>query len=200
MKIRNIIFDFGGVLLDWNPRYLYRTFFWDEKEMEHFLANVYTEDWNAEQDRGRPFSEGIKLLQFQNPEYREAIQLFIDQWETMLKSDMADSVQLLRELKEGYGIFGLTNWSAETIQIAYRRFDFFKLFDGIVVSGEEKLIKPDKRIYQVLLDRYNLKAEESVFIDDNSANIKAAQELGFNAILFDNIVNTREQLSNILNS
>jgi len=201
MKIENIVFDFGGVLLDWNPRYLYRTFFWDEKEMEHFLTNVCTDEWNAEQDRGRLFSEGIKLLQFQHPEYREAIQLFTDGWETMLKSEMPDSVKLLQELKEqGYSIFGLTNWSAETIQIAYRRFDFFKLFDGIVVSGEEKLIKPDKRIYQVLLYRYKLKAEESVFIDDNADNIKAALELGFNAVLFDNIVNVRKQLATILNS
>jgi len=201
MKIKNIVFDFGGVLLDWNPRYLYRTFFWDEKEMEYFLSNVCTEDWNAEQDKGRPFCEGIKLLQLQHPEYREAIQLFTDKWETMLKSEIADSVKLLRELKEqGYSIWGLTNWSAETIQIAYSRYDFFNLFDGIVVSGEEKLIKPDKRIYKVLLDRYMLKSEESVFIDDSPFNIKAAQELGFNVILFDNIVNVREQLSNIINS
>lgn len=199
-KIKNIVFDFGGVLLDWNPRYFYRTFFWDEKEMEAFLANICTDEWNAEQDRGRSFSEGIKLLQSQHPEYRKAIQLFADKWEDMLKSEIPDSVELLRELKEKkYRIWGLTNWSAETIQIAYRKYDFFKLFDGIVVSGEEKLIKPDKRIYKVLLDRYKLNPEESVFIDDSPANIKSAQELGFNAILFENIVNVREQLSNILN-
>ena len=107
MKIENIIFDFGGVLLDWNPRYLYRSFFGDKKEMEYFLAHVCTEEWNAEQDRGRPFSGGIKFLQFQHPEYREAIQLFADQWETMLKSDLPDSIQLLRELKEKkYRIWG----------------------------------------------------------------------------------------------
>jgi 2-haloacid dehalogenase len=199
-KIKNIVFDFGGVLLDWNPRHLYRTFFGDEKEMEYFLANICTEKWNAEQDKGRSFSEGIKLLQSRHPQYREAIQLFTDKWEDMLKSEMPDSVKLLRELKDqNYRIWGLTNWSAETIQIAYRKHDFFKLFDGIVVSGEEKLIKPDIRIYKVLLDRYLLKAEESVFIDDNPANIKAAQELGFKAILFDNIVNVRERLSNIIN-
>lgn len=195
-EIKNIVFDFGGVLLDWNPRYFYRTFFLDEKEMEHFLANICTDEWNAEQDRGRPFSEGIKLLQTQHPEYREAIQLFADKWEDMLKGEIPCGVELLQELKEqNYRIWGLTNWSAETIQTAYRRYDFFKLFDGIVVSGEEKLIKPDKRIYQVLLDRYKLNAEESVFIDDNLANIEAARGLELNAILFDNIENVRKQLS-----
>ncbi|MDD3940546.1 MAG: HAD family phosphatase [Candidatus Pacebacteria bacterium] len=198
-KIKNIIFDFGGVLLDWNPKYFYRTFFWDEKEMEHFLSNVCTEEWNAEQDRGRSFSEGVKLLQFQHPEYREAIQLYSDKWEDMLKSELPEGVNLLHELKnQGYCIYGLTNWSAETIQIVYHKYNFFKLFDGIVVSGEEKLIKPDIRIYHVLLDRYGLKATESVFFDDNVSNVRAAKELGIKAILFDNISNVRKQLSDIL--
>jgi 2-haloacid dehalogenase len=198
-KIKNIVFDFGGVLLDWNPRYLYRSFFSDENEMEHFLANICTNEWNAEQDRGRPFSEGIKLLLSKHPEHHEAIQLYFDKWENMLKCEISDGVKLLRELKDkDYRIWGLTNWSAETIPIAYSKHDFFKLFDGIVVSGEEKLLKPDKRIYEILLKRYMLNAEESVFIDDNFPNIKAAQELGFNAILFDNISNVRDRLSEIL--
>lgn len=199
--IKNIIFDFGGVLLDWNPRYFYRTFFWDEKELEQFLSNICTEEWNAEQDRGRPFSEGIRLLQSQHPEYMEAIQLFSKNWEDMLRCEIPEGVELLHDLKnQGYRIYGLTNWSAETIQIVYRKYDFFKLFDGIIVSGEEKLLKPDSRIYQVLLNRYRLKAEESVFLDDNVSNIIAAKKLGFKAILFDHISNVREQLSNYLTS
>ena len=198
-KIKNIVFDFGGVLLDWNPRYLYRSYFEDEKDMEYFLTNICTEAWNAEQDRGRSFSEGVKLLLARHPEHEEAIQLFADRWEDMLKSEFPESVVLLHELKNrGFGIYGLTNWSAETIPTAYRKYDFFDLFDGIVVSGDEKLIKPDKRIYKVLLERYNLNADESIFIDDNQANIKSAQELGFKAILFDNISNVREQLSTLL--
>ena len=99
-KIKNIIFDFGGVLLDWNPRYLYRTFFWNENEMEYFLSNICTDEWNAEQDRGRSFAEGVKLLQFKYPDYREAIQMFMDRWEDMLKSESPESGDLLRELKE----------------------------------------------------------------------------------------------------
>lgn len=185
-RIKNVVFDFGGVLLDWNPRYFYRTFFRDEKELEYFLTEVCSPEWNAAQDRGRPFAEGIKLLQLEHPQYREAIQLFFDRWEVMLKSEIPEGVNLLHELKEeGYGIYGLTNWSAETIQTVYRKYDFFKLFDGIVVSGEEKLIKPDKRIYEVLLNRYSLNAEECIFLDDSPANIKAAKELGFKAVLFD---------------
>lgn len=200
-KIRNIIFDFGGVLLDWNPRYMYRAFFPNEADMEYFLSNICTDAWNAEQDRGRSFSDGIRLLQSQYPEYQEAIHLYSEKWEDMLKGELPESTQLLYELKEqGYGIYGLTNWSKEKIKIAYRKYDFFELFDGIIVSGEEKLIKPDKRIYKVLLDRYGLQAEQSVFIDDNAANIQAARELGFNAILFDNIANVRKQLAGLLTS
>lgn len=196
MAIKNIVFDFGGVLLDWNPRYFYRTFFRDKKEMEYFLTTVCSPEWNAEQDRGRPFAEGIKLLQFQYPEYREAIQLYGDRWEDMIKGEIPEGVNLLHELKAaGYDIYGLTNWSAETLWITYRKHDFFTLLDGIVVSGEEKLIKPDKRIYEVLLNRYNLNAEECVFIDDSPANIKAAAELGFKAILFDDISTVRKKLT-----
>ncbi|WP_418383166.1 HAD family hydrolase [Alistipes finegoldii] len=197
--IKNIIFDFGGVLVDWNPRYFYRTFFWDESEMESFLATICTDEWNAEHDRGRSFADGIRLLQQKHPEYSEAIRLFRDGWEEMLKGDFPESVALLRRLKEErFGIYGLTNWSAETIGIAYRRFDFFKLFDGIVVSGEEKLIKPDKRIYRVLLDRYGLEAGECLFIDDNTANVEAARELGLHALLFDDIANVRSRLEALL--
>lgn len=198
-RIKNIVFDFGGVLLDWNPRYLYRTFFGNDKEMDYFLTHICTEQWNAQQDKGRSFAEGIEILQSQHPEYREAIGLFIDKWEDMLKCDFPESVEMLRNVKrEGFRVFGLTNWSAETIPLVYQRFDFLKLFDGIVVSGEEKLLKPDKRIYEVLLDRYMLNAEESIFIDDNPDNIKMAKELGFKAIPFDNIANVRKQLSALL--
>jgi len=186
MKIDNIIFDFGGVLVDWNPRYLFKNHFGNEQEMEYFLKNICTDEWNAEQDRGRSLVEGTLLLQNKFPEFYSHIQLFYDRWETMLKGDIPETVSLLYKLKAKYKIYGLTNWSAETISIAYKRFPFFKEFDGIVVSGEEKLIKPDQQIYQVLLDRYNLNAANTVFIDDNLKNIKAAEEIGFNGIHFEN--------------
>lgn len=194
--IKNIVFDFGGVLLDWNPKYLYRNYFRTEEEMDYFLTNIYSTEWNAQQDKGRPFAEGVAILQAEHPEYSAAIQAFGDRWEETLKGDIEEGVELLRQVKAlGYKIYGLTNWSAETLPIAYGRYDFFKLFDGIVVSGEEKMIKPEICFYEVLLNRYALKAEECVFIDDNPVNIKAAEEVGIHGILFDCANNVRKELA-----
>ncbi len=193
--VKDVVFDFGGVLMDWDPRYLYRTYFKDEEQMEYFLSHICTDAWNAEQDRGRTFDEGISLLLRQYPQYAEPIRMYKDRWESMLKGEFPRSVELLKRLKEqGYGIYGLTNWSAETIPIAFAKYDFFKLFDGIVVSGEEKLIKPDLKIYRILLDRYKLTAENTLFIDDSPANIEAARQLGFQTILFDNIENVTSKV------
>ncbi|MDD2305352.1 MAG: HAD family phosphatase [Prolixibacteraceae bacterium] len=197
MKVENIIFDFGGVLVDWNPRYLYRNYFQDESKMEHFLHHICTDEWNLEQDRGRPLADGTRLLLEKFPEYHSLIQLYYDQWEVMLHGDIPETVSLLYQLKEKYKIFGLTNWSAETIPIAYKRFSFFQAFDGIVVSGEEKLIKPDKKLYHLLLDRYNLKAESTIFIDDNVKNINAAEEIGLIAIHFENSSQLEAKLQSI---
>lgn len=186
--VKDIVFDFGGVLMDWDPRYLYRTYFKDEAQMEYFLSHICTDAWNAEQDRGRTFDEGISLLLRQYPQYADPIRMYKDRWECMLKGEFPRSVELLKRLKEqGYGIYGLTNWSAETIPLAYAKYDFFSLFDGIVVSGEEKIIKPDPEIFKILLERYNLTAEDTLFIDDSPANIEAARRLGFRTILFDDI-------------
>ncbi|MGH2564450.1 MAG: HAD family hydrolase [Ginsengibacter sp.] len=195
MEIKNIIFDFGGVLVDWNPRYLYKDHFTTENEMEHFLKNICSDEWNAEQDRGRTLSEGTALLQNKFPEFHSMIQLFYDEWETMLRSDIPETVALLYKLKTRYKIYGLTNWSAETISNAYKRFPFFKEFNGIVVSGEEKMIKPDKQIYHLLLDRYNLKAGNTIFIDDNINNIRAAKEIGMHAIHFESASQLIAELS-----
>lgn len=186
MQIENIIFDFGGVLVDWNPRYLYRDYFESENEMEYFLRSVCTEEWNLEQDRGRSLAEGTRLLQQKFPDFHSMIQLFYDEWEKMLPSDIPETVSLLYKLKTRYDIYGLTNWSAETIPIAYDRFSFFRDFNGIVVSGEEKMVKPDSQIFHLLLNRYNLKAAHSIFIDDNLKNVKAAEEIGMIAIHYQN--------------
>ena len=197
--IRNIIFDFGGVLLDWNPRYLYREYFHDDAKMEWFLANVCNADWNIQQDAGRPFSEAVSLLEKKYPEWAEPIRMYDKYWYKMLKCELPGSIDLLKELKgRGYGIYGLTNWSSEKIGYAFENYSFFKLFDGIVVSGEEKVAKPDPRIYRILLDRYGLAAGECVFIDDNQDNVNAAKALGINAIRFDDIDNARARLKEIL--
>ncbi|MDO9260423.1 MAG: HAD family phosphatase [Flavobacteriaceae bacterium] len=182
MNIKNIIFDFGGVLVDWNPRYLYKTVFNDAAQMEYFLTHICTEEWNLQQDKDRTLEEGTLLLQKQFPDYADLINLFYDQWEVMLNGEITENVKLLPQLKQHYPLFGLTNWSAETFPIALNRFSFFKIFDGIVVSGEEKMIKPDKDIFHLLLNRYQIKASESLFIDDNINNIIAANEMGFHTI------------------
>lgn len=185
MEIENIIFDFGGVLVDWNPRYLYREYFQYENEMEFFLNFVCTAEWDLEQDKGRTLAKGTHLLQKKFPEFKSMIELFYDKWEIMLRSDIPETVSLLYKLKTKYKIYGLTNWSSENISIAYKKFPFFKEFNGIVVSGKEKIVKPNPQIYRVLLDRYNLKAEKSIFIDDNIENIRVAQKLGFYTIHFE---------------
>lgn len=198
--IKNIIFDFGGVLLDWNPRYLYKSYFNNDEEMEHFLADICNGEWNIRQDAGRPFAEAVKELQAKFPEYAEAIQMYDDDWEKMLKCELPESIDLLKELKfMGYGIYGLTNWSAEKIGYAFANYSFFSLFDGIVVSGVEKVVKPDRKIYEILLERYSLKPGECVFIDDNQDNVDMAKGLGINAICFDNIGNVKEHLETLLN-
>lgn len=198
--IKNIIFDFGGVLLDWNPRYLYKSYFNNDEEMEHFLADICNGEWNIKQDAGRPFAEAVKELQSKFPEYAEAIQMYDDDWEKMLKCELPESIDLLKELKSmGYGIYGLTNWSAEKIGYAFANYSFFSLFDGIVVSGVEKVVKPDRKIYEILLERYSLKPGECVFIDDNPDNVDMAKALGINAIRFDNIGNVKEHLETLLN-
>ena len=183
MKIKNIIFDFGGVLVDWNPRYLFKDIFNDDEKMEYFLENICTDSWNVQQDAGRTLVEGTKILQEQFPEESEMIQKFYDGWEVMLKDEIPENSKLLSQFdRHKFRLFGLTNWSGETFPIALERFGFFKEFEGIVVSGDEKMIKPNKEIYLLLLERYNLKAEESIFIDDNFNNIVAANKLGFHTI------------------
>ena len=181
--IKNIVFDFGGVLMDWDPRYFFRTYFNDDEKMEWFLKNIAKDEWNIEQDRGRTLKEGTELLVMQHPEWEKEIRAYYDNWTVMLKSDIPKNVAILRKLKGKYDLYGLTNWSAETFPYALENYDFFRLFEGkIVVSGTEKLIKPDKEIFEVLLNRYNLKSEDSVFIDDNVKNIATAKNLGFKTV------------------
>jgi len=195
--IRNIIFDFGGVLVDWNPEYLFKDVFRDRAELDYFLGNICTHDWNEKQDAGRPLSEAIHTLQEQYPRYRNEIRLFYDEWTTMLGGPIEQNVALLEPLKTNYRLFGLTNWSAETFPIAFDLYPFFEAFEGIVVSGEERLAKPDERIYLVLLDRYGLTAAECLFIDDNARNIRAATALGFHTLHLQHNVNLGDELGQL---
>ncbi|WP_343680517.1 HAD family phosphatase [Chryseobacterium arthrosphaerae] len=197
MKIKNIIFDFGGVLMDWNPRYFFKDYFNDDDKMEYFLENIAQNEWNIEQDRGRSLSEGTEIQIKKFPEWEKEIRAYYDNWTVMLKSDIPQNVDVLRKLKNtDYQLFGLTNWSAETFPYALENYDFFQIFDGkIVVSGTEKLIKPDPAIWHILLERYNIQAGESVFIDDNPKNIEMARSLGFATIHVTPDTNLEQELA-----
>ncbi|MBH1959422.1 MAG: HAD family phosphatase [Flavobacteriia bacterium] len=197
--IKNIIFDFGGVVMDWNPRYFFKDYFNDDEKMEFFLKNIAEDEWNAEQDRGRSLKEGTDIQVAKFPEWESEIRAYYDNWTTMLKSDIPENVEVLRKLEHSdYELFGLTNWSAETFPYALENYDFFNAFKGkIVVSGTEKLIKPDPKIWEVLVERYHLKPEESVFIDDNPKNIEVAKTLGFITVHITEETNLEEELRNL---
>lgn len=197
--INTIIFDLGAVLIDWNPHYMYRTLFSNEQEMKEFLANICTSDWNEEQDAGRPLKEGTDLLVAQYPEHEANIKAFYGRWIEMLGEPLHGTVEIFKQLKDSgkYKIYALTNWSAETFPMALERFDFLGWFDGIVVSGTEKIRKPTPAFYQVLLDRYNVDAGEALFIDDNYRNILAAEEMGIKSIHFKSSEALEEELKRL---
>lgn len=187
VNIENIIFDLGGVLVDWNPEYLYSKIFdQDQKKMDWFLQNICTNEWNEEQDAGRSFKEGTELLLNQYPQYEAWIRAYFDRWEEMLKEEINGTVLILNILNalNEKKLYALTNWSAETFPLAKARFSFLKVFKGIVVSGVENTRKPFPKIYEILLNRYQLKAEKCLFIDDNQDNIDAARLMGMATIHF----------------
>ncbi|AYY12944.1 HAD family phosphatase [Actinobacteria bacterium YIM 96077] len=176
---RTVVFDLGGVLVDWNPRYLYRQLLPTDDDVEWLLAEVTTGAWNKEQDRGRSWAEAVEKLSAQFPEYAELIAAYDERWDEMLGGAFGGMVEILDELRTtGVGLYALTNWSAEKFPIARERYPWLSWFQGIVVSGEEKLVKPDPQIYRVLLERYGIEPASTVYLDDVSANVAAARELG----------------------
>ena len=185
-KIKAIIFDLGNVLIDWNPAYVFDKLIEDKGKRKHFFENICTADWNEEQDAGRPIKQATEELIAAHPEWKEAIEAFYGRWIEMLGGPIDETVEILRQLKQSghYKLYALTNWSAETFPTALEMYDFLHWFDGRVVSGEEKMRKPNPLFYQILLDRFKLKAEETLFIDDSARNINAAEQLGINGILF----------------
>ena len=185
-RCRVVVFDLGGVLIDWNPRYLYRKLFaGDEDAMEMFLSKVCTVEWNERQDAGRTFAEAVTELLPRHADKIELIEAFGKRFDEMITGEIAGSVDILAALKRaGVPSYALSNWSAETFPPQRDRFPFLAWFDGIVISGEEGVIKPDPRIFRVLLERYRIAPHEAVFIDDNPANAEAAQALGIRGIHF----------------
>ncbi len=183
MTIKNVIFDFGNVIIDWDPKYLYEKLFDDKGEMDHFLTHICDMEWHSHQDGGRTFKEAtdIKLAEF--PEHADMIRRFYGDWDQMFKGQIEVNVALIDPLKEkGYRLFGLTNWPGEIFEESRKMFPAFAKFEGIVVSGIERTVKPYPEIYRILLDRYDLNASECFFIDDRKENIDAAVALGFDGL------------------
>lgn len=196
---RVVVFDLGGVLLDWNPRYLYRKIFdGDESAVEAFLTDVCDPDWNLAQDAGRDFDDAIAALMPRHRAWLPQISAWRDRFGEMIPGALDETVAIAGELRSrGVPLYALTNWSHETFPSQRRRFGFMDWFDGIVVSGEEKVIKPDPRIFRILLDRYGLSAGETVFIDDNPRNAQAATALGMHGVHFRSAPELRRELAGL---
>jgi 2-haloacid dehalogenase len=183
--IKAIVFDFGGVLIDWNPRHLYRKLFADENAMEQFFADAQFMEWNLEQDRGGRFAQGVAEHAEKFPQYAKHLRAFDERWRETVGGEISGTVEILRALKRaGHRLYGLTNWSAEKFALVEHEFSFLQWFDGIVVSGRVGLIKPEPRIFELLLEQIGLPARECLFIDDAEKNIAAARALGLHTIHF----------------
>ena len=190
-----VVFDLGGVLVDWDPRYMYRQLFDDPDEMEAFLAEVTTAEWNAHQDAGRPWAEAVELLVAEHPQRRELIEAYRRRWPEMLAGEIPGTVDVLADLRAaGVRLVALSNWSAETFPVARERFEFLAWFEEIVISGEVGVNKPDRRIFEHLMEHFDIEPRAALFIDDSSANVEAAEELGFGAILFTDAGALRREL------
>ncbi|MBX6321088.1 MAG: HAD family phosphatase [Rhodospirillaceae bacterium] len=193
-----VVFDLGGVLIDWDPRHLYRKLLPDDPaRMEWFLSTICTDAWNEEQDAGRPFADAVALLCRRHPEHADLIRAYDERWPEMLNGAHAETVAILEALRRRGRppLYALTNWSAEKFPVALERFAFLRWFDGIVVSGELGLRKPDPRLFRHLLERFGLQPETTFFVDDSRRNVEAARALGLDAVLFTTAQALRSELA-----
>jgi 2-haloacid dehalogenase len=199
VNIKAIIFDYGNVLLDWNPRYVYRRYFPDDPErMENFLREINFMEWNAHQDMGRPFEEGVAILSEQFPQYADLIRAFHEHWTDSVGEALAGTVEILKQLKQsGYSLYGFSNWSAETFPHARAKHNFFDLFDDMVISGAVGFVKPEPEIYQIMLEKIGRPAPECLFIDDSLPNIQQANKIGFATIHFQSPAQLKEELTKL---
>jgi 2-haloacid dehalogenase len=193
------VFDLGGVLIDWNPRYLYRKLFdGDDIAMEHFLATVCTSNWNSRQDAGRTLAEACSLLKAQHPGHDQMIDAWMDRYDEMLGGPIQGTVDILSELRaHRVPIYALSNWSAETFPAAQKRFDFLQWFRGTVISGHIQLIKPDPRIFHHLFETHGIDPADAVFIDDLQYNVDAAFVQGMHGIRFTDPAALRQELAGV---
>ena len=184
--IKNVIFDFGCVLVYWSQHNLYDTHFGSKEKTDWFVDNICTWEWNNQTDLGKSFAESVAEKVAEYPEWETEIRMYWERWEDMLNGEVPGMKEWIRELKNaGYKVYGLSNWSHETFPMVKDKYEAFGMMDGIVMSGQELIAKPDLRIYKILLERYGLKAEECVFIDDRKENIIAGEQLGIRGIIFE---------------
>lgn len=194
--IDTIIFDLGGVLIDWDPRYLYRKIFKTEEEVTWFLDNICTNEWNDRQDAGRTFQEATDELVAKFPDHEMPIRAWYDRWQETIPGPVHETVEILKHFKDNptHRLYALTNWSAETFPWALSTFDFLHWFEGIVVSGVEKTRKPFPEFYRILFNRYNIDPSRALFIDDNIRNIEGGKAVGLNTIHFQSPAQLRAAL------
>lgn len=191
----NIVFDLGMVLIEWDPRHLYRKVFTDPDKMEWFLANVCHGAWNLEGDRGRSLDDGVAEAISRHPDFAAEIKLYRDRWMEMVPGAIEGTVTILEELKaKSVPLYAITNWNGDTFRATRNRFAFLSHFRDIIVSGDEKIIKPDPRIFALLTDRHNLDPSACIFIDDSMKNVKGAQAVGWLAHHFTSPENLRADL------
>jgi 2-haloacid dehalogenase len=195
-RVDAVVFDLGNVLVQWDPRHLYRRLLSTDDEVEAFLAEVCTPEWNEAQDRGRPFAEGIAEAVARHPHHEPLIRAFWDRWDEMVPGPVEGTADVLDELHAaGIPLYALSNWSLETFERVRHRYAFLTRFDGLVISAAERLVKPDPAIFELLLARYGLNAERTAFVDDAPRNVEAAAALGFVALPFTSAARLRVDLA-----
>ena len=196
-KIKNIIFDYGKVLVDYSLSYLYDSYFDDKEEMLWFFDHVVNADFHHRLDMGVPTAECVADLQQEFPQYAEQLAAYDTHYMRLLGNEIPGMRELLRDLRHhGLHLYGLTNWGIEKFSIVRRHFEIFQLLDGEVVSGVEHVVKPYPPIFQILLDRYGLQAEECLFTDDRADNVEGARAMGMQGVVFENAVQLRDALVN----
>jgi len=180
-SIKAIIFDFGGVLINWDPHILFNKYFSNDRQaIDAFLSEINFTAWNLSQDKGYPFASAVTDLSTEFPQYAHLIRAYDEEWEDSITGIIPETVEILQKLKtSGYRLYGLTNWSAEKFALVKHKYEAFNLFESILVSGEVKLVKPDPAIFHLLLQKIQLQPQECLLIDDSLSNIMAAQKLGF---------------------
>ncbi|HVC68768.1 MAG TPA: HAD family phosphatase [Acidimicrobiales bacterium] len=196
--VEAVVFDIGGVLLDWDPRHLYRKVFDDEDAMEHFLGRICTPEWHAPHDRGASIADSCARLAAAHPEHADEIWAWMTRSEEMVVGAIEESVEILGELhRDRTACYALSNMEAETFPGRRERFGFFGLFDGIVISGVEGVAKPDPAIFETLIRRFQLDPRSTLFVDDNADNLASASALGMRSVLFESAGALRRALQEL---